>query len=311
MKQRRKKVKSNPGKNIGTAMLIIAILGGVGFGAAKVIQWTKPDEDMPISSSSESGTIEQETGTILEKAKTLNATLANAMGDCSLTFTDNLNLIVENGITVLGANDMQSVIIDGKGTGSITAQGAKKSAITPAHGGMLTFKNLTFYDNTNEIEGINVYYDYLWFGGELSFENCTFTDSIYLKNTTNAKFKDCTFKSVKENYYSVWIGNGTANFEDCTFTGYRGVKIHEFDESEDVQSVSINQCLFDNLSVKPGVAIGNVNTETLISILNSTFIKCNDWDIVGSLVGVDGIYECDTPRFEFAFEEKGNTVISE
>ena len=78
-----------------------------------------------------------------------------------------------------------------------------------------------------------------------------------------------------------------------------------------MQTVTVNRCLFDNLSVKPGLAIGTVNAATTVSITSSMFYNCAAWDTAGSLIGKDGIYECDTALEIFAFEEKGNTVISE
>lgn len=299
---KRKQTKSVPWKKVGIGAAIAVTVGGLAIGTVEAIKHFKPENNETNSGNS---------ATIEAKAETLNEMLAIVKGDYKFSITEDVALTVEEKATVLGMDGMKNVTIDGEGKGSITAQGAKKSAIAPVEGGTLTFKNLTVNDKTDEVAGVNVYYDYLWLGGELRFENCTFTDSIYLKDTTKATFVNCTFKSIKDNYYSVWIGNGEASFERCTFTGYRGMKIHEFNESEDVQTVTVNKCLFDNLSEKPGMAIGKVDAATTVSITSSTFYNCAAWDTVGSLVGVDGIYECDTALETFAFEEKGNTVISE
>ena len=289
-----------------TGSVVLGILIGVvcmaGFSylsqGEKVLETSESIESI----SEEQTSAEKE----LSVLNTLNESLKLSLGDYTLRVEDDLLMRVESVRTVLGVEGMSNIVIDGKGTGSITAVGAKKSVVTAALGCKLTFKNLTINDNTNPEEGVNVYNDYLWLGGELRFENCIFTDSIYLKEASKVTFVDCEFNSTAENYYSVWIGSGETEFERCKFKGYRGIKIHEFDETEDVKAVRVENCLFDNLSAKPGLAIGTVNESTEIRIVNNTFDGCAAWDTEGSLVGVDGIYECDTPRFEFTFEERGN-----
>lgn len=248
--------------------------------------------------------------TTITVSGSLNESLSNATGDNVMTISEDITLAVnDGGETVLGKAGMQSVVIDGEGVGSITASGGKESVIRAVEGGALTFKNLTINDST-PVRG-KAYVDYLWLGGELTFENCVFTNSIYLKKGVTASFKNCTFNSVYSRYYSVWIGDGSATFEGCTFKGYRGLKIHEWEqggEFEETKSVRITNCLFDNLSEKPGLAIGTMNAETVVNVRESTFDGCVAWDTVGSLTGADGFYECDTPLSEFTFVSSNNTI---
>lgn len=242
----------------------------------------------------------------------LNESLSNATGDNVMTISKDIALTVnDGGETVLGKAGMKSVVIDGENKGSITASGGKESIIHAVDGGALTFKNLTINDNT-PVRG-KAYVDYLWLGGTLTFENCIFTNSIYLKKDVTAVFKNCTFNSVYSRYYSVWIGDGSATFEGCTFKGYRGLKIHEWEqggEFEETKSVHVTNCLFDNLIEKPGLALGTLNAETVVNVRESTFDGCVAWDTVGSLTGADGFYECDTPLSEFTFVSSGNTITN-
>ena len=246
------------------------------------------------------------------ETNSLNKYLREIQDNSVLTVSENLSLIVEEGETVLGFRDMKNVTIDGEKTGVLTATGAKESVVRPVKGGTLTFKNLTITDAT-EIKANGSYMDMLWLGGKLRFENCTFKGSIYLKENVKATFENCTFESIMPIYYSVWVGDGYVRFDGCTFKGYRGLKVHEFENQsfaadEDVKAVIVKNCLFDNISEKPGIAIGDVDEYTAVCITDSVFDCCIAWDKVGSLVGVNGFYECDTPLDTFSFTESGNSV---
>ena len=240
---------------------------------------------------------------------TLNERLANVSGKATMRFTDEVELTIsEDGATVLGAIDLQEIVIDGENKGIITAKGGKQSIVQAPKDGLLTFKNLTLNDET--VDGQGNWTNYLYFGGRLRFENVTVTDSIYLDTTTEATFVGCTFISSQSQQYSVWVGNGTATFEDCTFEGYRGLKIHEFtDEQQDVETVSVTDCTFKNLTEKVGIAIGVMDKQTTITVKESCFWNCRAWDKSGSLVGVNGFYECDTPLEEFTFVECDNEIF--
>lgn len=245
----------------------------------------------------------------LPTAGTLNARLASAVGDVELTLPENMTLSVnDGGETVLGKAGA-NIVLDGENVGVINAIGGKHSVIRAGNAGSLTFKNFTINDKTDD--SISGYGNYLYFGGDVTFENCTITDSIYFYKGTRAVFKDCKFSSTIANQYSVWIGDGSATFERCTFNGFRGLKVHEFEDlPQDVKSVEVDTCLFYSLTNKPGIAIGALDENSIVRVTGSTFDKCLSWDTVGSLTGVDGFYECDTPLADFSFSEESNTITN-
>ena len=117
-----------------------------------------------------------------------------------------------------------------------------------------------------------------------------------------AAFKNCSFNSNKDNEYDVWVDNGSAYFTDCTFAGARGLKVHEAYGSE-VVKVAVDGCTFGPLSKKPGIALGDLNAETTVSVKNSTFDRCQ--------AGDQGlfIYETDTDVTTFTFVCENNFVI--
>jgi hypothetical protein len=117
-----------------------------------------------------------------------------------------------------------------------------------------------------------------------------------------AAFKDCSFNSNKDNEYAVWVDNGSAFFTNCTFSGARGLKVHEAYGSE-VVKVSVDGCTFGPLTVKPGIALGDLNAQTAVAIKNSLFNKCQAGD-QGNYA-----YETDTDVTTFDFTFTGNTVI--
>lgn len=173
--------------------------------------------------------------------------------------------------------------------------------------GTLTIRNATIVDETPH-KG-TYYWDYLLWGGNVVFENCVFEQSIVLK-TSSASFKNCAFHSPWTKYYSVWVSHGATRFEGCLFTGYRALKIHEY-EGEDITTVEIDDCTFDAIAEKPGLAIGTFIADpanTTVSVKNSRFLSCHAWDTVGSHEGVDGFYEADMPTTDFVFIDENNTV---
>ena len=115
-------------------------------------------------------------------------------------------------------------------------------------------------------------------------------------------FVGCSFNSNKQNEYAAWISNGIASFDKCTFEGSRGIKIHEAYGS-DVTSVTVNNSTFGPLSWKPGVAIGDLDETTTVTIKNSTFNKTQPGH------QSNYIYESDTPVDQFKFIEENNNVI--
>ena len=251
-----------------------------------------------------------ETRVELEAKDSVNASMDGAKGDVRLVVDGNMPLAMGAAQTQLGGDELKTIVIEAANAGdAITVTGDVRTSIKLTNASAtLTFKGLTFYD---EYAGPMSYItDYIHFAGVIAFEDCTFTHGIRLKADANMTFDGCTFVSPREDRYSVWVEDGKATFEDCTFKGYRGMKIHEDPKTptDDITTVSVNECLFDELSVKCGVAIGTVNANTVVKLTNNQFIGCRSWDTVGSLEGVDGVYESDTPVKDYTLTLEGNEV---
>ena len=209
------------------------------------------------------------------------------------------NSIVET-LTIMGQNN------------TITAIGEGIGAIRAANGGKLIFNDVVVVDKSKSYAEGSWEMGYLEFAGKLEFSNSTFVNAIMVCGATannstgaNATFTNCTFNSNKESEYDVWVSGNNATFTECTFQGYRGLKMHEAYGSE-ITSVTVDACTFDNLSEKPGVAIGTVNAETAVTIKNSLFHNCQ--------AGDQGlyIYESDTDVTTFNFSaDENNTVIND
>ena len=254
----------------------------------------------------------------LEAGADLLAAMASAEADMPLTIK--LNGDVEwptEGHH--GENDItpaSSIVIDGNGY-TITATG---SGVTPLgdQTAPMTLKNVKIVDNSVSYNEGAWELTYLEMGGtRLTCENVTFADEI--QTGTTATFTNCSFESNEESVYAVWVEGGSATFTNCTFTGYRGLKMHE-DYGSEISSVVVKDCTFNNLTKKPGVAIGNIymngdmytsggtthtnTTDTTVSITGSTFINCQ--------AGDQGlyIYETDTDVTTFNFTEKNNAVYN-
>ncbi|MBO5247861.1 MAG: hypothetical protein J6B54_01000, partial [Clostridia bacterium] len=210
-----------------------------------------------------------------------------------------------------------SIVIDGNGY-TITATG---SGVTPLGDveAPMTLKNVTIVDNSASYNEGAWELTYLEMGGTaLNCNNVTFADEIQLG--TNATFTNCTFESNEASVYSVWVEDGSATFTNCTFTGYRGLKVHE-DYGSEVSAVVVKDCLFGNISKKPGIALGRIcmngdtytsgsttytnTTDTTVSITGSSFVNCQAGD-QGKYV-----YETDTDVTTFNFKEENNTVLND
>ena len=265
-------------------------------GTENTDEWVDGDDEFVDGSDTE------EIGTFL------NTRLQNATGAVSITIDgDNTLAMAESGDTLLGTDTVDSITIIGNDGATIRATGEGAGKIQANGNGTLTIKNVTIIDETPHTG--NTYHDYLNFGGNVVFENCTFRNSIYLK-TQNASLKNCVLTSAYPKYYSVWCSNGNVRFDTCLFMGYRALKIHEF-ENDDVLKVEVDGCTFNNISEKPGVVIGSFHVnpkETTVSVKNSIFLGNHAWDNVGCIEGVHGFYESDNPTSEFVFITENNTV---
>lgn len=202
-----------------------------------------------------------------------------------------------------GENDITPasvIVIDGNGY-TITATG---SGVTPLgdQTAPMTLKNVKIVDNSVSYNEGAWELTYLEMGGSsLTCENVTFADEI--QTGTNAIFTNCSFESNEEKVYAVWVEGGSATFTNCTFTGYRGLKMHE-DYGSEISSVIVKGCTFSDITKKPGIAIGDLNADTTVSIAGSTFINCQAGD-QGKY-----IYETDTDVTTFNFVEENNTVLN-
>lgn len=196
---------------------------------------------------------------------------------------------------------VKNLIVDAKGH-KITATGDGVGPIRMANGGTLAIKNATIVDNSASYAEDSWELGYLEFAGNLVFEDVDFVNAVMMSGET-AIFNNCSFNSNKSNEYAVWVDNGSAEFTGCTFTGARGLKTHE-DYGSEVDSILVDNCTFYALAVKPGMAIGTVNTDTTIIIKNSDFVNCQ--------AGDQGlyIYETDTAVDTFNFTNTNNEVIN-
>ena len=245
----------------------------------------------------------------------LNEALSSATGTCELKIGD---LTLETGFgsfVSLGSETLEEAVVDGlakdgRTKAEITAIGGGQSAVRGKNGAKLSFKNIVFYDDSMDYE--DRLFAYLEFSGTLRFENCDFKCHIFFKDSTNVEFVNCTFKSSESDRYAVWVGDGTATFTNCSFTGYRGLKIHE-EGTWDIDRITLTGCTFENLTKKPGIAIGDIVVDpanTFITVTDCVFEDCQPWDSQGSVTkeGIDGFYESDTLTSTIGWSQSGNTV---
>ena len=208
------------------------------------------------------------------------------------------NTITET-ITIEGEGKNSVLVVDGAGVGSLRA----------ANGAKLIVKNMTIVDNSVSYDEDAWELTYLEFAGNLEFNNVTFNSGIQLQTegseaALNATFTNCTFITEEESVYSVWVSDGTSTFSNCKFQGTRGLKMHEKYGSE-IAEVTIDACEFGPLSKKPGVAIGDLNADTKVTIKNSSFIGCQPGD-QGNYM-----YESDTDVTTFTLNLSNNSVESD
>ena len=210
---------------------------------------------------------------------------------------------------LIGADAKTEVlVINGNGR-KFTATGAGVGPIRMANGGKLVFNNVVIVDKSVSYNEGAWELGYLEFAGELEFNNCEFKNAVMMCGGTpnndtaaNATFTGCKFNSGDANQYDVWVSGNKAYFNNCDVNGFRGIKLHEAYGSE-VEEVVIDNCRFNSLAKKPGVALGDLNAETKVEIKNSTFTNCQ--------AGDQGlyIYESDTDVATFNFVEQNNVVV--
>ena len=207
-------------------------------------------------------------------------------------------------LKIEGFDDAKFLAI-GAGVGTIRATGE----------GKLIFKNITIEDRSVSYAEDSWEFGYLEFAGKVDFDNCLFMGGVQIETDndtteTVSHFSNCRFVSVTEkttwtptptNMYLVWVCSGTATFYNCDFTGYRGLKMHEA-YGTNVAEVNVNQCIFHDISKKPGICIGTLDETTVVSITNSSFVNCQAGD--NNLYA----YETDTDVDNIVFTYENNTV---
>ena len=183
---------------------------------------------------------------------------------------------------------------------TITFIGNGVGPVRAANGGKIIFRNVKIVDQSVSYDEGAWELGYLEMAGNLEFENCTFVNAVMLDGG-NVAFKKCHLNSNDDNQYAAWVSGGDAYFRTCTFEGARGIKVHEAYGSE-VAKVVVNNCDF-TLTKKPGLALGDLNAETAITIKNSTF--CTQKGDQGLY-----IYETDTDVATFDLVLKNNTIVA-
>ncbi len=196
-------------------------------------------------------------------------------------------------------SSISAVVINGNGK-TFTATGAGVGQVRLANGALLTFNNVKVVDHSVSYAENSWEYGYLEFGGKLAFDECEFVNAIMIESEI-AAFTNCSFNSNHDNEYAVWVNEGVTTFNGCTFAGSRGLKIHEAYGSE-VESVVVDGCTFGPLTKKPGIALGDLNAKTSVTIKNSLFIGCQPGD--QNLY----MYETDTDVTTFNFVNENNEV---
>ncbi len=227
-------------------------------------------------------------------------------------------------------SSLKNLTIYGNGN-TLTATGKGVGALRAANGGTLILEDIVVEDESKSYNESAWELTYLEFAGKLNFKNVTFNSGIMvsadnaeattfsLRSTPayTATFTDCTFNTKEDSVYGVWVDNGAVLFTGCTFTGTRGLKMAEIYSNSNIDNVTVDNCLFADITKKPGIAIGSIyqkgetakygnqtwtdNSDTTVVITNNTFKNCQ--------AGDQGlyIYETDTPAGAWLTEEN-NTV---
>lgn len=221
-------------------------------------------------------------------------TMINLSGNVSLTSKVDNNATGVGNHTLTGTQSKELVIQgNGQDNTTLTITGTSYAILQSGNNdGTIIFRNLTLKDTVSAPDGNTWEWKYPKFSGKLVFENCTISTGIYLKGESNVSFKNCKFNPSDNEDYSAWIGEGkqTVMFEECEFSGYRGIKIHDYN-TPDVM-VTVNKCTFSK-SEKPGVNIDKISTTSVVTITNNTFNE-------------RPVYESDTDISTYKLVEKDN-----
>lgn len=208
----------------------------------------------------------------------------------------------------------QSVIVIGENKNKVTITGSGVWGIEP-NGVAMTFKNIALYDDTRyEAENGNDAWEFanLELGGNMKFLDCAITDGV-MASGSNATFIDCNFiadgnakRKTPSEEYNPWVANGNATFTGCTFTGYRAIKVHE-QYGTKVGTVIVDGCTFKDVAKKPGVVLGTLASDVVVTIKNSSFINCAEGSS-SKVARVPHVIESDTKLDAFHLTLENNTV---
>ena len=192
-------------------------------------------------------------------------------------------------ITLLGVTKDATFTAIGSGVGEVGIDG-----------GTVIFKDLTINDESVSYEENAWEFTYLEFRGNTVFENCRIVKGLSMDGES-ATFKNCYLTASESSVYAIWVSSGNATFTGCSFEGTRGIKIHEAYGSE-IGTIIIDGNNFGPLSKKPGLAIGDLNADTTVKLINNVF--------AGTQAGDQGNYkyESDTDVTTFNFTDENNTV---
>ncbi|MBQ9071623.1 MAG: type II secretion system protein [Bacilli bacterium] len=187
-------------------------------------------------------------------------------------------------IVFVGGNSSAEIVVNRKGNltnNKINAANANA---------IVTFDSITF-DDTFAISTSTAWESaYTRYLGNFNFINCKFDFPIAPATAGKTyNFTNCLFNSnLNTKTYGIWIYSGDVTFEGCTFKGYRAIKIHDYTVQA---NVVINNNIFDSLTAKPGIVVGDVVAagRVTVKITNNIFINAN-------LPGDQGnyTYESDT-----------------
>ena len=251
--------------------------------------------------------------------KTLESILDEALNTTETSVIVTLNEDVTwttgagHGSTPLLPSDstVKTLTIEGNSTYTLEAIGQGVGSLRAANGGTLIFKNLTIKDSSVSYAEGSWELGYLEFSGNIKFVNCQFENAISVDSDNgqsedvNVQFIDCQFNSNKSKEYAVWVSNGNVTFDGCSFTGPRGLKVHEAYGSE-VESVIVTNTEFKDITEKPGIALGDLNADTEVSVINCTFENCKEGDQGSTIVESDTA----TDTFRYTVKETVNDVYS-
>lgn len=207
----------------------------------------------------------------------------NSYGDITIQLAEDQAMSWAAGPAGNGANKLAH---DGKvtiknGTLSVTGAGSLVVEDELELDGVTVVDNTAYYGENGETAWE---FCYLELTAKGTYKNCTFENTIMVDGQ-EATFENCKFlgKSTNEanadGEYAVWVYNGTAKFIECEFTGARGMKVCDYYSGADVTAVEIDNCKFNGLSKKPGLAIDErQGTEMVVTIKNSTFTDVQPGD---------------------------------